>query len=270
MNDAESRKKSTYGWFSKLCIFIAVTWACVSLYRAYHRYDIDRKYDYAMQQCEKYGGLKGDVPVVTEGVYDHRRNTASKGILRRAAIFINRGLEYVEFGEGVVHLSFLEHFEWSGPYYKSANTPYPYYRVFVASSGNPLCEPYEKMAAKDSTIVEEAGLASTQCLAVEGFDDPAQLKAPYELLVSDQVVDEGTPVEWNNVQIVDRQSGVVAASFNTFSHCFTKQKRNRSEGFGYCSGIYGNPKVRPKCPAEYAKDSRVIEEFEFSAFKFER
>ena len=119
-------------------------------------------------------------------------------------------------------------------------------------------------------MFQKANLSNENCVAIEGFDDPALLKAPYELVVTDKVIDEGTPVEWNNLEIVRRESGDVVASFNTFDHCFTKTARNSSEGFNYCAGIYSNPKVEPMCPESYAKSTLVISDFERAAFTYTR
>lgn len=258
------------GGFHKTLIFFAVLYALFSLYKLYFRYDISRKYDHAMAQCEKYGGPVGQIPVVTEGVYDQRPPTGVKDILRRASVFINSGLTYVEFDSENVGMYRASRYQRNGPYYKTGRQHFSHYRVYITERNDPLCHAYETLLEEGAKTFDAAGLSGDECVAIQGFDDPLLLKAPYELVVTEKIIDEGTPVEWNNLEIVERDTKRVTAAFNTFSHCFTKMATHQSEGFGYCVGIYGNPKVRPKCPADYAKDARVVNTFEKSAFSFKR
>ena len=257
-------------WVFKFWIVIAVVYFGFFIYKKYQEYDIDRKYGYAMEQCEKYGGQHGKVPIMTKGVYDHRRVPRRNNILERASVFINNGLEYVEFNKSVVGLLSVRGFKRGGEYYISGDRMYPYYRVYIAERGAPLCGPYEAQLKKGYIHFEKANLSDDQCIAVEGFDDPSLLKAPYELVVTDKVIDEGVPVEWNNLEVIDRSNGEVVAAYNTFSYCFTSYGSHAAEGFKFCRGIYGNPKVRPKCPSEFTEDSRVIRHFENKAFTYKR
>ena len=268
MTDENVGYRSGYRGFLWIIVLLFFVYGALQLWKAYVRYDIGIKYDHAMKQCEKYGGIHGEVPVVTKGVYDHSRTVTENMIFDRAAIFINSGLHFVEFKSDVVALSFLEKFETNGPYYTSGREKFPYYRVYVTTTGDPYCRLYERLLSEGLSPFEAANLGENQCIAVVGFSDPSRLEAPYELVVTDKVVDEAVSIEWNNLEVIDRRTRQVAASFNTFSHCFTRMAKNPSEGFGYCRGIYGNPKVRPKCPADYAKDARVITTFGKSAFTF--
>ncbi|MCB1675557.1 MAG: hypothetical protein KDI01_04665, partial [Halioglobus sp.] len=70
--DSEGKtEKKRLGCLGRIFVGTALLVAAYYTWRAYQHYDIDRKYEYAMRQCEKYGGQKGQIPVVTEGVYDH-------------------------------------------------------------------------------------------------------------------------------------------------------------------------------------------------------
>ncbi|MGH1471537.1 MAG: hypothetical protein ACRBCS_10110 [Cellvibrionaceae bacterium] len=165
-----------------------------------------------MEQCEKYGGQQGELPIIAEGVLDTRRVVRANDVLLRAATFINNGLKYVEFNKEVVEL-FSSEYPKEAPYFKNKYSHFDYCRAYVARKGDPLCEPYEK---KGHIHYDQAVLGESACVAVEGFDDAALLKAPYQLLVVDRIINEGVAVGWNNLQIVNRKTQKVMASYNTF------------------------------------------------------
>ncbi|MCB1675600.1 MAG: hypothetical protein KDI01_04880, partial [Halioglobus sp.] len=220
--DSEGKaEKKRLGCLGRIFVGTALLVAAYYAWRAYQHYDIDRKYEYAMRQCEKYGGQKGQIPVVTEGVYDHRRRTRKENILLRASEYFSNGLRYVEFSKEVIRLSFNEGFERSGPYYKKGRELFSYYRVYIAQRGDILCKPYEYVLQQGHITFDSASLNSDQCIAVEGFDDPALLKAPYELVVVDNAIDENVLIQWTEIQVRERNSQQTLASFNVFSQCFT-------------------------------------------------
>ena len=146
-----------------------------SLCKLYFRYDISRKYDHAMAQCEKYGGAVGELPVVTDGVYDQRPPTGVIDILRRASVFINSGLSYVEFNSENVGFSDVSRYKWHGPYFKISNTRFTYYRAYITNRSDPLCHAYETLLEEGGKIFDAAGLAIGECIAIQGFDDPLLL-----------------------------------------------------------------------------------------------
>lgn len=229
-------------------------------------YDAGKKYELAMQQCEKYGGRKGMLPVVTEGVYVQTKvDYIYGGLLRRASVFLNSKLKYVEFSGEAVYLPGRE-FDPYGPYFRKRRTPFSYYRAYLSESGDPLCEPYERALRRGDIYFSEAELAANECVAVLGFDDPSLLEAPYELIRADKTIDEGVPIDWNNLEIVNRSTREVVAAFNTFTHCFTRTLRHGSEGFEYCLGIYGNLEVEPRCPDQGRQHNASKRAFEKSAF----
>lgn len=229
--------------------------------------EIDQMYGYAMQQCEKYGGEHGETPIQTEGVFDNRRPTTQHQLFERAALFLGAGLSFVEFNSDYILLPYASGgFKRGGQYYRVGNEMFDYYRVFVTGIEDVRCEGFQRYLQNSDHILRHAKINQEECLALEGFDDPGLLRATYELVVTDEVIREGVPVQWNNLEIMERTSGEVVASFNTFSHCLTATRVHASEGFSYCRGIYGNKRVRPQCPESYAEDASVVTVYEQSAF----
>ena len=266
--DSEGKtEKKRLGCLGRIFVGTALLVAAYYTWRAYQHYDIDRKYEYAMRQCEKYGGQQGEIPVVTEGVYDHRRTSRSHDILERASIFLNNGLRYVEFSSDVINLYAGRRYGWRGPLFRKGSLMFDFYRVYIAKRGDPLCESYTALLKEGHTIFNSAGLSDSECVAIKGFDEPSEIRAPYELVLNDREINEGVSIEWKKIEIVDRSTQEAIANYSFFSHCFTKMKKNYSEGFKYCAGSYGNPKVWPTCPSDSTKASRGIELFENSAFK---
>ena len=201
MNEINNHLKEIWaglGGFYKTVIFFAVLYAVFSLYKLYFRYDISKKYDHAMAQCEKYGGRVGELPVVTEGFYDQRPPVGVKDILSRASVFINSGLSYVEFDSENVGMYGNTRYKKDGPYFRLRKQYFTYYRVYVTERNDPLCYAYETLLEEGRKTFDAAGLSIDECVAIQGFDDSLLLKAPYELVVTHKIIDEGTPIEWNN------------------------------------------------------------------------
>lgn len=233
---------------------------------SYKRNDIDKKLAHATRQCDQYGGYTGEIPIETEGVYDHRKRTRSPQILDRASMYINRGLSFVEFDADIVFLSAGEEFRRGGGYYRTGSTVFRYYRVYISEVGDPLCQPFLSLREKGEDSFRAAGLRVDQCIAVEGFDDPSKIKAKYELVLKEEVIDDGIAINWYSLQALRRETQTVVASYNFFSHCLTKMKRHRSEGFKYCKGSYSNPEIWPTCPGDTTAVSSGIDYFEENAF----
>ena len=253
----------------KKSIYLGLVVACVgivlfNIYQRSTRLSLEQKYEIAMAQCDKYGGEKGELPIITEGVYDNRRSVTTYDIFDRSVLFLTQGLQYVEFNSENVWLSGLN-FDSGYPFYKRYRNQFQYYRVMVATSENPLCQPYYKVKNKNLDIFSDLNLPKSKCLAVEGFDEPSRLKAPYEIFVNDHVIDDGFAIEWNDVVVVNRATAETLASFNTFNVCLTGLT---DVGGGQGKTCTGGVRARPKCPASYAEDSRVIIDFERRAFKY--
>ena len=269
MTEGSSFSRPGNGWFANTIIAVALLFLCLVLREIYVGYDVSVKYEHARAQCMKYGGIKGEIPVVTDGVYDLRSVPVPQSIFGRASLYINNGLEYVEFPSAVVRLD-SSYFESNGPHFKGHRSrKYAYYRAFVTSRDNILCQPYEDMIRVRPSYFSDERVTKDQCVAVVGFDESTGLKATYEFVINQVTVEEGTAIEWDNLEIVDRKSRLVLASYRTFSHCFTKILKH-PDGFNYCSGGSDNPQKNPTCPKNYMDSADELNAFERSAFTYER
>jgi hypothetical protein len=269
MND-QIYKDFKVPWVIKVLLLLLIAWFLFRTYKAIYIYQAEQNYEPAIAQCEKYGGVKGVTPVEAEGVYDSSRVGGWKeDVFKRALLFFEQGVEFVEFPSDGVTFKRRTNFAYGDPQFKEGKTyqTYLYYRLFRAEKGHPLCGPYGRLV-KNGYPKYKKLFNENECVAVEGFDDKTLLKAPYELKNFRPVINEGAEVTWTSLTLLDRKSGSEVASYNHFHQCFTKMIG--SGDFWRCSNAQGNSKLWVRCPSDAKKRTADWKEFQENLFTLKK
>ncbi len=246
----------------KTCAVAVLSLLLSGCYISDHTYG-KHKNNLAKEECEKYGGPWGRKPIVAEGVYETQKTLAQRDLFRRASVYLNNGLQYVEFPGDVVRLS-GSYFNRGDAQYKVGREKFEYYRAFLADIGHPLCGPYERGIDTNREVFTETPFVGEHCVAVEGFDDPAKLKAPYEYRETETTYEHDF-VQWRAIQVVDRKTEQVIAGYNFFAFCMNGDMVGR-DGLVGCYGYTSINYVT--CPIDGESIWPEIDSFETTLFKY--
>lgn len=188
-------------------------------YNIFQYFNLKVKRHLALEQCEQQGGVHGTAPSDIKGILDTSKTfSADRDILQRGRIFINQGLEFVEFTSDR-HLDIRWFDQKNKIYFPKANgiQKYKYYRVYVSEIEDPLCEPYFYYLKEAEPMLIKEG----QCVGVIGFDDPGLLKSEYELRTTREEMDDWAEITWNRTQLIKRNTNEILVSHNLFYECLT-------------------------------------------------